>query len=154
MNEPGSEEHDEVGYRRPPRRTRYKPGQSGNPRGRPKGLRSLKQLVSHELDRRVFVTEDGRRRRVSKREVLAKQITKDALSGNAKARETVFGLDQEVISTMGQVATALTRPGDDLVKANLIRRLRSAMTGSSTEGDEGQSFAGRPRAVTSGGSDA
>lgn len=135
MNDRGSETDDAVGYRRPPRRTRFKPGQSGNPQGRPKGLKSLSQLVSRELDRRVFLTEEGRRRRVSKREVLAKQITKDALAGNAKARETVFGLDQQVVATMGQVATALMRPSDEVVKANLIRRLQAAMTGPSTQVD-------------------
>lgn len=135
MNDTGSETDGAVGYRRPPRRTRFKPGQSGNPQGRPKGLKSLSHLVSRELDRRVFLTEDGRRRRVSKREVLAKQITKDALAGNAKARETVFGLDQQVVATMGQVATALMRPSDDVVKANLIRRLQAAMTGPSTQVD-------------------
>jgi hypothetical protein len=29
-------ETDTVGYKRPPSKTRFKPGQSGNPRGRPK----------------------------------------------------------------------------------------------------------------------
>lgn len=142
MDEVNSQHHEGVGYCRPPRRAQFRPGQSGNPQGRPKGIKSLKQLVSRELDRRVFLTEDGRRRRVSKREILAKQITKDALSGNVKARETVFGLDQEVVETMGQVASALMKPSDDRVKANLIRRLQAAMTEAAVDGDGEEPIAG------------
>ena len=41
--------HDKVGYKHPPKHTRFKPGQSGNPRGRPKRARSLKAEFLEEL---------------------------------------------------------------------------------------------------------
>src|SRR3954468_21576956 len=64
----------EVGYGRPPRRTRFEKGQSGNPRGRPPGAKSLKALLSEALDQSVTVTENGKRRKVTKREAIITQL--------------------------------------------------------------------------------
>jgi hypothetical protein len=52
---------DAVGYGRPPRSTRFKPGQSGNPKGRPKGVQSLGAILDKALAARVSVQENGRR---------------------------------------------------------------------------------------------
>ena len=54
----------EIGYGRPPAATRFQPGQSGNPRGRPKGARSIGQMLQQALNRRVPVHENGRERRI------------------------------------------------------------------------------------------
>ena len=43
----------EVGYGKPPKHTRFQPGQSGNPRGRPKGTKNLKTDLEEELSERV-----------------------------------------------------------------------------------------------------
>src|SRR6266550_4325321 len=51
---PPDEEGDhEVGYRKPPRHTRFTKGQSGNPRGRPPGAKNLKTLLSDALNQLV-----------------------------------------------------------------------------------------------------
>src|SRR5215469_15592455 len=50
----------EVGYGKPPRHTRFKKGQSGNPRGRPCGSKNLKTLLSEALSEPVIITENGR----------------------------------------------------------------------------------------------
>jgi hypothetical protein len=46
---PGGAQDDDprVGYGRPPLATRFRPGQSGNPRGRPKGARNLSSQSRH-----------------------------------------------------------------------------------------------------------
>jgi len=54
----------EVGYRKPPRHARFRPGQSGSPRGRPKGARSLATVVASAIAERVTVAENGKRRRI------------------------------------------------------------------------------------------
>ena len=57
-----------VGYRRPPRHSRFQPGQSGNPRGRPRGVKSLSDIVRKIVGQKVTVTENGRVRRVPRLE--------------------------------------------------------------------------------------
>jgi len=55
-------------YRKPPEHTRFKKGQSGNPRGRP--AKNLPALLAPALNEKVTVTENGKRRQVTKREAL------------------------------------------------------------------------------------
>ncbi|WP_394728933.1 DUF5681 domain-containing protein [Altererythrobacter sp. GH1-8] len=69
----------------PPMDTRFKPGQSGNPAGRPRKERSLLKLVEAELDAEMQLTENGEQLRLTKREALAKRMVHDALKGDARA---------------------------------------------------------------------
>ena len=75
----------EVGYGKPPSHTRFEKGRSGNPRGRAKGSKNLTTLIEQELDQRIKVNENGRRRTITKRLAVAKQIVNKAVSGDAKA---------------------------------------------------------------------
>jgi hypothetical protein len=77
--------NERVGYCRPPLTTRFRPGQSGNPRGRPKGARNLSTVVAAALSERVAVNENGRRRRITKLEAAIKQLVNRAASGEARA---------------------------------------------------------------------
>ena len=49
----------EVGYRKPPKTTRFKAGKSGNPKGRPKGSTNLATDLSAELSEQITVREGG-----------------------------------------------------------------------------------------------
>jgi len=81
-----------VGPGNPPEHSRFRKGVSGNPNGRPRKERSLKNLVEAELDAIVSLTENGRRVRLTKREVLAKKMVNDALTGDRKAQQALFRL--------------------------------------------------------------
>ena len=82
----------EVGFGKPPKHTRFKPGQSGNPRGRPKRVPTLAELVQREAKRKIVVVEEGERRKVSKLDALAKRLMQEALKGNARATQQVIQL--------------------------------------------------------------
>ena len=75
---------DAVGYKRPPKHSRFKPGRSGNPRGRPRKTRSIEAMIKRELDQTVKITEGGRELRISKREAIIKQFVNRAIKGDAK----------------------------------------------------------------------
>lgn len=82
----------EVGRGRPPEHSRFQKGVSGNPRGRPPKNRNLKKLVEEELDQSVSLTENGKRVRLTKRELIAKMLVNDAAKGDQKALQTIVKL--------------------------------------------------------------
>ena len=75
----------EIGYGKPPRHTRFKPGQSGNPRGRPSGSKNLKMLLGDALNEPVVIAENGGRRRVSKREAIVAQLVNRSATADWRA---------------------------------------------------------------------
>jgi hypothetical protein len=68
--EAAADADNRVGYRRPPRHSRFQPGRSGNPRGRPLGVKSLSDIVRKIVGQKVTVTENGRARRVPRLEAI------------------------------------------------------------------------------------
>ena len=52
--------------RQPPRHTRFRKGQSGNPRGRPSGSKNAMTVVYETLAEPVIVAENGGRRKIGK----------------------------------------------------------------------------------------
>ena len=57
---------DKTGYGNPPKHTQFKPGQSGNPAGRPKGAKNLKTDLEEEMRELIVVREGGNTKTVSK----------------------------------------------------------------------------------------
>ena len=117
-----------VGFGRPPRLTQFKPGQSGNPAGRPRGAKNIATALEEELNARLTVTENGRRRRISKREVIAKHLVNKAASGDLKAIPLLLN---EARAHQGNLADAgpdqvLDTPEDRKVLDGIIARIRSS----------------------------
>ena len=83
---------DEIGYRKPPRNTRFRKGRSGNPKGRPPG-RKKKPPYEAVLGQMVTVREEGIERRVTAAEAFALYLTKRALDGdNAATRQAAAAI--------------------------------------------------------------
>src|SRR5437868_3298128 len=118
----------EVGFGKPPRSRRFKPGQSGNPNGRPRGAKNFATALEEELNARLTVTENGRRRRISKREVIAKHLVNKAASGDLKAIPLLLN---ETRARENEAADAgpdqvFDTPEDQAVLENMIARIRSS----------------------------
>jgi hypothetical protein len=74
-----------VGYGKPPRDHRFRPGQSGNPKGRPKGSKNTATVLREILDRKIAMRVSGTLRRVPVREAILTRFTESALKGDVKA---------------------------------------------------------------------
>jgi hypothetical protein len=79
-----TDKNDKVGFCRPPRHTQFPPGHSGNLKGRPKGVMSLKRALEAQLAKSIEITEQGHKVTVSGLEALAKVLVANALSKDPK----------------------------------------------------------------------
>ncbi len=129
-----------IGYKRPPSHTQFKPGQSGNTNGRPKGAKNFATIFQEELHAKIEVTENGKRKQISKRQAIVKQHVNKAAAGDAKAATVVLNevrsYETQGQSPVGQGATA--SPEDQVVMGNIVRRiqqLRSASLDSEAQPD-------------------
>ena len=83
----------EIGYGKPPKKTQFKPGQSGNPKGRTKGSRNgIYTYVQRELNSSITLT-DGTR--ITKEQGFARQLTNKALRGDIQSQKLLFNIHQK-----------------------------------------------------------
>ena len=123
---------DAVGYGKPPRHTQFKPGQTGNPKGRPKGSLSIATILAATLREQVAVNEGGRHRQITKLEAAVKQIVNKAASGDQGAIRFLIGLTQVVEAQFdAHAARAELAEDDQKIMAGLLARLQKLSTGGS-----------------------
>lgn len=86
----------DVGYGKPPRATRFRKGQSGNPKGRPRKSLSLTESVRKAATKKVAVHTAEGTKRIRKLDALVEKTLNDALKGDQKALAVSFGLLRDV----------------------------------------------------------
>jgi len=89
-----------VGYKKPPKHTRFKKGTSGNPSGRPKRhgrYMPLDRAIRERLLEDVAVMHKGRRMKVTRLESLVLKLYADAMGGSVPAARMLLGLAENHI---------------------------------------------------------
>jgi hypothetical protein len=84
----------ETGYCRPPKNTRFKPGQSGNPTGRRKGTNNFATDVKKSLKTPVEIMRDGKPRKISTQEAGLMRLREKALKGDSRSLDRLIELAQ------------------------------------------------------------
>ncbi|MBS9718528.1 DUF5681 domain-containing protein [Pseudohalocynthiibacter aestuariivivens] len=93
MKDPDKDE--KTGYGKPPKETRFRKGQSGNPRGRRKGSCNFTADLDKILDAPMTITENGRLKKVSSQMAMLLRLREKALKGDARALDRLLGFAQQ-----------------------------------------------------------
>ena len=125
-----NEEADAVGYKRPPREHQFRPGQSGNPSGRPKGARNFKLELREELGELITVRDGDREIEVSKQRALIKSMVAAAIDGNQRAAASVLAMCVRMLADAEEDEAIESVEDRDIVEAFTKRTKRAAAAGA------------------------
>jgi hypothetical protein len=123
---------DDVGYQRPPKNTQFKPGQTGNPKGRPKNVRNFKTDLRDELSELITVRENGQERRITKLRALVKALVAAAIKGDMRAANAIVTFSTKSLAGAEDTAptTDATNDDQDIIDAFVERELKRRDTAS------------------------
>jgi hypothetical protein len=92
----GGSQNSTVGYGRPPVGSRFKPGTSGNPKGRPKGAKNLKTQIEDAFTAKISIQVGEKTIRVSRLEGVLLRLMQSALRGDGKSAMTILKIAQQL----------------------------------------------------------
>jgi hypothetical protein len=120
----------DVGYGKPPQRTQYRKGRSGNPKGRPKGTLNLATVLERTLREPVIIRVNGRPKKITKLQAAVTQVVNKAASGDLKAVQLLAALVRyvEERATKAGFSSSLPEEGDKRVVLGILERLGVANT--------------------------
>lgn len=89
----------EGGYKKPPRRTRFKKGKSGNPKGRPKGTKNITTDLKEVLQEPVRARVNNQERMMTKQLAMVTNLVNNAAKGEPRAVSQVFNVGLRYLET-------------------------------------------------------
>ncbi len=125
----------DVGYKRPPKHTRFAKGRSGNPKGRPKGTKNLKTDLSEELHEQVLVREGSTEKQISKQRAMIKRLIAKAIKGEMRATTILFTMMLRLLELSDTDSTEAPLTEDEhavfaTLEAQILRRARQRSASS------------------------
>lgn len=94
----------DVGYGKPPNHTKFKKGQSGNPRGKPKGKKSLKTILAEELLAQMTIGLNGKSVTGTRQRLMFQTLTAKAAVGDIASQRLLLPLVLQIIGAEGMDA--------------------------------------------------
>lgn len=117
------EADDLVGYCRPPKKHQFKPGQSGNKKGRPKGAKNESTILREILlQRKVPMRDGGRTRKVQVLEGMLLKFAEDSLKGNTKSAAFLLNRFGQYVS--GEIQRDGLNPDDREILDSYLHKFK------------------------------
>lgn len=119
-----------TGYKIPPTHSQFKPGQSGNPKGRPRGRRNTYSVLDDLLNQKIPVTQDGKQTKIDKKTAILLQTVNHSVRGDQRAIQTLLPHMLAIDENKERLATvreSLSTNDQEILK-NLKSRLMSEQT--------------------------
>jgi hypothetical protein len=85
-----------VGYKRPPRHTRFPPGVSGNPSGRRKGSKNIRSIFEKILGEEISLREGSVTKKITKAEAVVRSLVISAMKGDSRSQQNLFRLAEQI----------------------------------------------------------
>lgn len=118
----------EIGFGKPPQKAQFKKGQSGNLKGRPKGILNLATVLERKLREPVVINENGRRKVITKLEAAITQLVNKAASGDDHATRYLFSLVKSAEErSIAVEATTQSSETDQKVLDNILKRFQQTL---------------------------
>lgn len=109
----------EVGYGKPPRHSRFKPGRSGNPKGRPKGAKGLNTMVRETLGSKIAVRTANGTKHISRIEAVLQKTVEQAMKGNPRAQLELMKLWRNAVPDVHEAESTAVASAEELTAADL-----------------------------------
>ena len=126
----------EVGYRKPPRHAQFKPGHSGNPKGRPKNAKGLNTIVRETLGSKVAVRTATGTKHISKIEAVLQKTLEKAMKGDARAQLELMKLWRNAVPDAAEPDGEMVQGSESMTAADLA--ILEAYRASIIDEEEGQ----------------
>src|SRR5262245_50508640 len=139
-----------VGYGKPPVHTKFKRGQSGNPKGRRKGQRNVRTIVEEALNQRIRIREGNRTRSLTKLDGVILTMITSALKADAKAQSALFAVMRSLGMTGEPPPANDQKPftaDDESLIADFLRRQGSEAQPPAEREDKVDDKAAAPRSL-------
>ncbi|HXH53157.1 MAG TPA: DUF5681 domain-containing protein [Sphingomicrobium sp.] len=107
----------QVGYGKPPLASRFRPGRSGNPAGRPKGAKNYNTVMDDVLSEKIAVTFRGKTRKITAWEGAFRRQVQKALDGDSKA---FLALERQILKAEARKASDPAPGEPEVAEASIL----------------------------------
>jgi len=124
----------DVGFGKPPEKSRFRKGVSGNRKGRPKGALNMATVLERTLREKVII--DGKT--VNKLQAAVMQLTNKAAGGDLRALQLLTALvrSAEERASQGAVPNSVSDEVDEKVVAGILKRIETTNKGDQKNANE------------------
>jgi Family of unknown function (DUF5681) len=142
MTADNSDDDVKVGYRKPPSHTRFKPGQSGNPRGRAKGVLNFATDLKRTLQAPITLNDRGKTRNVTTQKAVLLRLREKALKGDGRSLDRLLEYariyDTGTTAAPSDIGCADDQAILDAFREEVLAAERANTSGSSDCGDDSE----------------